>query len=92
MAFGHTKLAKTPSKASLPPEWDGFQHIVRQSIPVIQSLDGEVFYPQIDTSNEKRIALDAPVNARFLPLAPGQELQPIKDVTADNVVKTMKDL
>jgi len=51
-----------------------------------------VFYPQIDTSNEKHIALDAPVNARFLPLAPGQELQPIKDVTADNVVKTMKDL
>ena len=92
LAFGHSKVAQTPSRASLPPEWDAIQHIVRQSIPVIQSLDGEVFYPQIDTSNEKHIALDAPVNARFLPLAPGQELQPIKDVTADNVVKTMKDL
>jgi hypothetical protein len=38
------------------------------------------------------MSLDAPVNARFLPLALGQELQPIKDVTAYNVVKTMKDL
>lgn len=77
MAFGHTKLAQTPSKASLPPEWDGFQHIVRQSIPVIQSLDGEVFYPQIKISLNEEYALDALVNARFLPLAPEQAPRPV---------------
>lgn len=77
MAFGHTKLAQRPSKASLPPEWDGFQHIVRQSIPVIQSLDGEVFYPQIKTSNYNDYAFDALVNARFLPLATEQAPRPV---------------
>jgi tRNA(Ile)-lysidine synthase len=87
LAFGHTKLAQTPSQASLPPEWNDIQHIVRQAIPVIQSLDGEVFYPQIKTCNKKHVALDALVNARFLPLAPGQALQPMKDVTADDAAK-----
>ena len=75
LAFGHSKLAQTPSRASLPPEWRAIQHIVRQSIPVIQSLDGEVFYPQIKTGNKKQLGL---VNARFLPLAPGQAPQPTK--------------
>ncbi|ADE40545.1 tRNA lysidine(34) synthetase TilS [Candidatus Puniceispirillum marinum] len=77
LAFGHTKLAQTPSRAALPPEWDVIPHIIRQSIPVIQSLDEEVFYPQIMDSTNNHNALDAPANARFLPLAPGQALQPM---------------
>ena len=77
LAFGHTKLAQTPSKASLPPEWDAVPHIIRQSIPVIQSLDGEVLYPQIEDSNINDNALDVLANARFLPLAPGQALHPM---------------
>lgn len=92
LAFGHTKLAQTPSQASLPPQWDAIQHVIRQSIPVIESLDGEVFYPQIKTGNMKNTALDALVDARFLPLAPGQALQPMKDVAANDAVKEMKDL
>lgn len=77
LAFGHTKLAQMPSRAALPPEWNVIPHIIRQSIPVIQSLDGEVFYPQIVDSTKNHNALDAPAHARFLPLAPGQALQPM---------------
>ncbi|WP_438996331.1 tRNA lysidine(34) synthetase TilS [Candidatus Puniceispirillum sp.] len=77
LAFGHTKLAQTPSRSALPPEWDVIPHIIRQSIPVIQSLDGALFYPQIMDNTKKHNALDAPAHARFLPLAPGQALQPM---------------
>jgi hypothetical protein len=50
-----------------PPQWSVLPYVVRQSLPIIETLDGRVLYPHL--TNESRIDPDASgVNAMFLAL------------------------
>jgi tRNA(Ile)-lysidine synthase len=50
-----------------PPQWSVLPYVVRQSLPIIETLDGRVLYPHLTT--ESRIDPDASgVNAMFLAL------------------------
>ena len=50
-----------------PPEWQDIQHVVRQSLPVIETLDGRLLYPQLKES-DKTGGTPCAASARFLAL------------------------
>jgi len=51
-----------------PPDWIDIKHVVRQSLPVVETLDGRLLYPQLNTENNEPCN-DGTVSATFLALA-----------------------
>ncbi|MEL0077163.1 MAG: tRNA lysidine(34) synthetase TilS [Alphaproteobacteria bacterium] len=51
-----------------PPDWIDIKHAVRQSLPVVETLDGRVLYPQLNTENKEPYT-NGTVSATFLALA-----------------------
>ena len=56
-------LADTPP----PAQWEALPHALRQSFPIIETLDGRVLYPHFTVASEAVIPLDSPI-ATFLGL------------------------
>ena len=50
-----------------PAQWEGFPHALRQSFPIIETLDGRVLYPHF-TDAAKSVAPLGSATATFLGL------------------------
>ena len=61
---GHVRML---GDTATPPQWSVLPYVVRQSLPIIETLDGRVLYPHL--TNDSRIDPDeGGANATFLAL------------------------